>query len=73
MIELSQQQANTLELFLEGKSMKQMALTLGVSYSRIVNLLNEVLIKTGTKSRKELLIHGNEIEYVVKSAQNQEV
>lgn len=66
MIELSKQQARTLELFLEGKTMREMALSLGVSYSRVMNILNEILIKTGIKSRKELLIEGKAIEFEVK-------
>lgn len=66
MIELSKQQARTLELFLDGKTMREIALSLGVSYSRVMNILNEILIKTGIKSRKELLIEGKTIEFEVK-------
>lgn len=63
---LSEKQKRTLELFLEGNSLKSIALTLGVSYSRVVTLLNEVLIKTGYKSRKELLINGKNLEIELK-------
>jgi len=63
---LSEKQHRSLELLLEGNSLKSIALTLGVSYSRVVTLLNEVLIKTGYKSRKELLINGKNLEIELK-------
>lgn len=66
MVELSKQQARALEFFLDGKSMREISLLLGVSYSRTINILNEILIKTGIKSRKELLIEGKSMEFEVK-------
>ena len=68
MITLTQQQAKTLDLFLEGMSLTEISLTLGVSYSRVINILNDLLIKTGYKSRKELLANGKMLEINIKNA-----
>lgn len=65
MIELTEQQSQTLNLFVEGMSMKEIALHLGVSYSRVINILNSILIKTGSKSRKELLSKARLLEISV--------
>ena len=65
-IEISEKQAAALELFLAGKNMREIALTLGVSYSRIITLLNELLVKTGLKSRKELLLQGKNFNFNIK-------
>lgn len=62
-IKLSKKQAATLELFLAGKNMREISLSLGVSYSRIITLLNELLVKTGLKSRKELLLQGKNFTF----------
>lgn len=67
MITLSQQQARVFDLFVrQRKSMKEISLTLGVSYSRTINILNEILIKTGYKSRNELFAKGADLEFEVK-------
>lgn len=67
MIELSEQQIKTLELFAkDGINMKDISTRLGISYSRVINILNEILIKTGYKTRKELLINSNKVEYCLK-------
>mgnify|MGYP006057245617 CR=1 FL=1 len=67
MLTLTQQQARVFDLFVKQRNnMKEIALTLGVSYSRIINILNEILIKTGFKSRNELLIKGVDLEFEVK-------
>lgn len=66
MIELSPQQYKTLDLFLQGLTIKEVALNLGVSYSRAINILNEILVKTGWKSRKELLANGKLLEISIK-------
>lgn len=67
MVELSEQQIKTLDLFSkEGLNMKDIATHLGVSYSRVINILNEILVKTGYKTRKELLINANNLEYSLK-------
>ena len=67
MIELSEQQIKTLELFAkDGINMKDISTRLGISYSRVINILNEILIKTGYKTRKELLINSNNVEYCLK-------
>lgn len=65
MIELTEQQSQTLNLFVDGKTMKEIALYLGVSYSRVINILNSILIKTGSKSRKELLSKARLLEISV--------
>ena len=65
MIQLTLQQGKVFELFAQGKTMREIALTIGVSYSRIVNILNEILIKSGYKNRRELLINAKSIEYII--------
>lgn len=66
MIYLTQQQDKVLKSFLRGLNMKELALEQSVSYSRIINILNEILLKSGIKSRKELLINGHKLDYMVK-------
>lgn len=65
MIQLTLQQGKVFELFAQGKTMREIALTIGVSYSRIVNILNEILIKSGYKNRRELLINAKSLEYII--------
>lgn len=64
-ITVTEQQKKTLDLLYEGKSYQDIALALGVSYSRIINILNNILIKTKLSSRKELLLMKNKIKYIV--------
>lgn len=64
-IKLTEQQERALNLLGEGKNYKEIALTLGVSYSRVINILNDLLIKTGFRSRKELLANAKTLEYEV--------
>lgn len=64
-VKITNQQARALNLLGEGKNYKEIALTLGVSYSRVINVLNELLIKTGFKSRKELMANAKTLEYEV--------
>jgi DNA-binding CsgD family transcriptional regulator len=64
-IKISPKQAAALELFLAGKSMREISLTLSVSYSRVISLLNELLVKTGLKTRKELLLQGKDFTFEV--------
>ena len=64
-ITVTEQQKKTLDLLYEGKSYQDIALALGVSYSRIINILNNILIKTKLSSRKELLLMKNKIKYTV--------
>ncbi|MBQ6907793.1 MAG: hypothetical protein IJQ28_05390 [Clostridia bacterium] len=65
MIQLTLQQGKVFELFAQGKTMREIALTIGVSYSRIVNILNEILVKSGYKNRRELLINAKSLEYII--------
>lgn len=64
-IKLTQQQATALDLLGEGKNYKEIALTLNVSYSRVINILNEILLKTGFKSKRELIVNAKTLEYDV--------
>ena len=64
-ITVTEQQKKTLDLLYEGKSYQDIALALGVSYSRIINILNNILIKTKLSSRKELLLIKNKIKYTI--------
>ena len=62
-ITVTPQQKRALDLFYEGKTYQEIALALGVSYSRIINILNNILVKTKTSSRKELLLLKDQITY----------
>lgn len=64
-IKLTVQQEKALKLLGDGKNYKEIALTLNVSYSRVINILNDLLIKTGLKSRKELIANAKTLEYEV--------
>ena len=64
-IKLTGQQEKALKLLGDGKNYKEIALTLNVSYSRVINILNDLLIKTGLKSRKELIANAKTLEYEV--------
>ena len=50
-IYVTKQQARALELFGNGMAVKDIALTLGVSYQRVVNILNEILARTPFSSK----------------------
>ena len=63
---LSQRQAEALNLLSTGRSIADISLALGVSYSRAINLLNEILVKTGIKTRKELIVASKTLEFEVK-------
>lgn len=65
-VTLTAQQKKALDLFVTGMSLKELSLNLGVSYSRVINILNDILVKTGYKSRKELLANGKLLEVTVK-------
>jgi DNA-binding CsgD family transcriptional regulator len=63
MIKLSEQQKKAFDLYVkDALTIKEISLRLGVSYTRAINILNEILIKAGMKSRKELLISGKNLE-----------
>lgn len=66
MITLSQQQYKAVKNLEKGLSLKDIALTMNVSYTRVIALLNEVLIKTGMKSRKELILNVKSLEFEIK-------
>jgi len=63
---LSARQGEALKLLAEGKSIADISLELGVSYSRAINILNEILIKSGLKSRKELLANAKTLDFEVR-------
>ena len=56
-ITVTPQQKRALVLFFEGKTYQEIALALGVSYSRVINILNNILVKVKLSSRKELLLN----------------
>lgn len=64
-IKLTEQQERALNLLGDGRNYKEIALTLNVSYSRVINILNEILLKTGLKSKRELIANAKTLEYDV--------
>lgn len=64
-IKLTKQQERALNLLGDGRNYKEIALTLNVSYSRVINILNEILLKTGLKSKRELIANAKTLEYDV--------
>lgn len=64
-ITVTPQQKRALDLFFEGKTYQEIALALGVSYSRIINILNNILVKVKLSSRKELLLNKDKITYEI--------
>lgn len=64
-IKLTKQQERVLKYLGSGRNYKEIALSLDVSYSRVINILNELLIKTGFRSRKELMANAKTLEYEV--------
>lgn len=62
MILLSERQKEAFDLFAEGKSIKDIAISMGISYGRAVTLLNEILHKTDFKSQRELLANAKSLE-----------
>lgn len=68
-IEVTEMQYKAVKLYLDSehpKNMKEIALELGVSYSRVINILNNLLIKTRSATKKELLIKAKDIKWVLK-------
>lgn len=63
---LTEQQHRALGLFIEGLSIQEIALSLGVSYQRALTVLNSILLKTEFKNRRELLANAKSLEIVVK-------
>ena len=59
------QQAKALDYFFEGLTLADVALKLEVSYSRVINILNAILVKTRLTSRKELLLNKDKIHYFI--------
>ena len=64
-IKLTEQQERVLKYLGDGKNYREIALSLDVSYSRVINILNDLLIKTGFRSRKELIANAKTLEYEV--------
>ena len=64
-ITVTQQQATALDYFFQGNTLADVALKLEVSYSRVINILNTILIKTRLSSRKELLLNKENIHYTI--------
>lgn len=59
------QQGRALDYFFAGDSLADVALKLGVSYSRVINILNAILVKTKLSSRKEILLNKDKIHYQI--------
>lgn len=64
-ITVTPQQGRALDCFFEGKTLTDTALVLAVSYSRVINILNAILVKTKLSSRKELLLNKDNIHYEI--------
>ena len=62
---ITPQQAKALGYFFEGLTLADVALKLEVSYSRVINILNAILVKTRLTSRKELLLNKDKIHYSI--------
>lgn len=60
------QQKHALDLLYMGKSYRQIADVLHVSYSRVIQIFNTLLLKTKLSSRKELILEKNKIKYELK-------
>lgn len=61
-IKLTPQQKKALDFFSKGLSLREISVTMGVSYQRILNLLNEILAKTPYSNRTELLLNLSSLE-----------
>lgn len=61
-VKLSPQQARALSLYGQGQSLREISIALGVSYNRVLNIINEILAKTPFKNKQELLMHAQNIE-----------
>lgn len=68
MIEIwvTQRQKEVLDKFFEGKPLTEIAFELNLSYSGIILILNAILIKTKSGTRRELLARKSEIIYRLK-------
>ena len=62
-ITVTPQQKETLDRFFKGLPLTEIAFELNLSYSRIIQILNAILIKTKSNTRRELLTKKNEIIY----------
>ena len=60
------QQKKVLDKYFEGTPLTDIAVDLNISYSRVIQILNNILIKTKLQTRKELLIKRYEICYNLK-------
>ena len=65
-VTLTEQQNRALGLFVEGLTIQEIALSLGVSYQRALTVLNSILLKTSFKNRRELLANAKSLEIVIK-------
>lgn len=59
-------QGKAASLYIAGLNMREIALELGVSYSRVVQIINAILIKTRSASKREFLLNAKDIEWVIK-------
>lgn len=59
-------QLDVVNAYMEGQSMKEIALAVGVSYSRVINIFNAILIKARCATKKELLLKAKDIKWVLK-------
>ena len=64
--EFTQREAEVLELLGEGKAFTEISIQLGISYSRVINIANNLLHKSGFKSKNELRANAKTLEYEVK-------
>ena len=62
-ITVTPQQKETLDRFFKGMPLTEIAFEMNLSYSRIIQILNVILIKTKTTTRRKLLTRKDEIIY----------
>lgn len=65
-IRVTQRQKEVLDKFFEGKPLTEIANDLNLSYSGVILILNAILIKTKSGTRRELLARKGEIIYNLK-------
>lgn len=61
-MKLTEQEKEAFELYTQGNSIAEIALTIGVSYQQAVNIMNSILTKSPYKTTKELYVNANSIE-----------
>lgn len=66
MIILTAQEDKALRLLAEGITLKDIATKLSVSYSRVITIFNQILIKAGLQTKNQLRASARTLDYMVK-------